>query len=114
VLDVEQIAMREVGKVLFYSPPDPDGLWVHRSVATVLNAKDAGDMRLGYELQIINPRGVHFVDPEGKPERDLADHHRKRAEEVEMCGYYRLATTLKEVASSYEREAEQRRLRRLS
>lgn len=109
-----KIAMQEVGKVFFYSPPDPDGLWVHRSVAAVLNAKGAGDMRRGYELQIFNSRGVHFVDPEGKPERDLAEHHRKRAEEVEMCGYYRLATTLREVASSYEREAEQRRSRRLS
>lgn len=109
-----KIAMQEVGKVLFYSPPDPGGLWVHRSVAAALNAKDAGDMRRGYELQIFNSRGVHFVDPEGKPERDLADHHRKRAEEVEMCGYYRLATTLKEVASSYDREAEQRRSRSLS
>jgi hypothetical protein len=106
-----KIAMQEVGKVLFYSPPDPSGLWIHKSVASVLNAKDAGDIRRGFELEIFSSRGVHFVDPEGKPERDLAENYRKRAEEVEMCGYYRLATTLREVAASYESEAEQRKSR---
>lgn len=102
-----KIAMQEVGKVLFYAPPDPDGLWIHRSVATILNAKDADDLRNGYEVEIFNSRGVHFVDPEGKPERELANHYRKRAEEVELNNYYRLATTLKERAALYDREAEQ-------
>jgi hypothetical protein len=101
-----KIAMQQVGKVLFYSPQDPDGLWIHQSVAAVLNAKDAGEMRRGYELEIFNSRGVHFVDPEGKPERELATHYRMRAEEVEMRGYHRLATILREAASSYDREAE--------
>ena len=99
--------MQEVGKVLFYSPQDPDGLWIHRSVADVLNAKDAADLRLGYEIEIFNSRGAHFVDPEGKPERELANHYRKQAEEVEMNGYHRLAASLREDAASYEREAEQ-------
>jgi len=27
-----EIAMQRVGHVLFYAPPDPDGLWIHRSV----------------------------------------------------------------------------------
>ncbi len=102
-----KIAMQEIGKVLFYSPPDPDGLWIHRSVAAVLNAKDTGDIRHGYEIEIFNSRGVHFIDPEGKPERELANHYRKQAEEVEMQGYHRLATTLREAAASYDREAEQ-------
>jgi hypothetical protein len=102
-----KIAMQEVGKVLFYSPPDPDGLWIHRAVAAVLNAREAAELRRGYELEVFNSRGVHFVDPEGKPERELASHYRKRADEVEMGGYHRLATTLREVAESYDREAEQ-------
>ncbi len=57
-----KIAMQEIGKVLFYSPEDPDGLWIHRSAAAVLNAKDAADLRLGYEIEIFNSRGAHFVD----------------------------------------------------
>lgn len=102
-----KIAMQQVGEVLFYSPPDPDGLWIHTAVATVLNAKDAGEMRLGFEIETFNSRGVHTVDPEGKPERELAGQYRMRAEEVEIRGYHRLATTLREVAASYDREAEQ-------
>lgn len=100
-------AMHQVGKVLFYSPPDPNGLWIHQSVAEVLNAKDASDIRRGYELEIFNSRGAHTVDPEGKPERELAIHYRKRAEEVELQGYHRLATSLRDAAMSYDREAEQ-------
>ena len=99
--------MQEFGQVLFYAPPDPDGLWIHRGVAEVLNAKEAGDIRLGYEIEIFNSRGAHFVDPEGKPERELASRYRQQAEEVEMAGYHRLAISLREAAVSYEREAEQ-------
>jgi hypothetical protein len=102
-----KIAMQQVGEVLFYSPADPDGLWIHIAVAKILNARDAGELRRGFELEIINSRGVHFVDPEGKPERELARTYRARADEVELRGYQRLATTLREVADSYDREAEQ-------
>jgi hypothetical protein len=102
-----KIAMQQVGKVLFYSPPNPDGLWIHIAAASVLNDRDASDMRRGYEIETVNSRGVHTVDPEGKPERELARNYRARAEDVEIRGYYRLATTLREVAESYDREAEQ-------
>src|SRR5205823_4084873 len=73
-----KIAMQQVGEVLFYSPPDPDGLWIHEAVATVLNNRDADEIRRGYELETYNSRGVHTVDPEGKPERELAKHYRAR------------------------------------
>lgn len=99
--------MRQVEKVLFYSPPDPNGFWIHQSVAGILNAKDAGEIRRGYELEIFNSRGVHTVDPEGKPERKIAPHYRKRAEEVELQRYHRLAVILRDTAASYDREAEQ-------
>jgi hypothetical protein len=100
-----EIAMGEVGRVLFYSPQDPDGLWLHRSVASVLNEKDAEKSREGFAMEIFNSRGAHFVDPEGKPERDLAEHYRQQAEEVELNGFYRLATTLRKVAAEYDLEA---------
>jgi len=102
-----KIAMQQVGEVLFYAPPDPTGLWIHETAAQVLNAKDAADLRRGFEIETINSRGVHAVDPTGKGERDLADHYRKRAEEVELRGFHRLAATLREIAESYDREAEQ-------
>lgn len=100
------IALQRLGHVLHYSPADPDGLWMHRSVAEVLNGRDHGQVRRGFEIEIYNSRGAHAVDPKGGPERELAKLYRKKAEDMEMEGYTRLATTLRETAAGYEREAE--------
>ena len=98
--------MTKVGHVLMNVPPDADGLWIHRSAAAALNAKDAEDMRNGFRTELFNSRGVHWVDPTGKPERELADKYRAQAETVEDAGYHRFASTLRELAGSYKREAE--------
>jgi hypothetical protein len=100
------VALQRIGHVLRYYPPDPEGLWIHHSIAEVLNAKDASEIRKGFEIELFNSRGAHTVDPQGGPERELAKQYRKQAEEVELRGYARLAATLKEIAASYDREAE--------
>lgn len=101
-----EVAMTMVGHALIYVPSDPDGLWIHRSAAAALNAKDADDMRDGFRTELYNSRGVHWVDPTGKPERGFAAKYRTQAEAVEGAGYPRLAATLRELADTYEREAE--------
>jgi hypothetical protein len=101
-----EVAMTMVGHVLTYVPPDPEGLWIHRSAAAALNAKDAGDMRDGFRVQLYNRVGWHRIDPTGKPELELAEKYRRQADEVEDAGYQRLAGTLRELADSYDREAE--------
>lgn len=100
------VGLQRVGHVLRYYPPDPDGLWIHHSIAEVLNARDASEIRKGFEVELFNSRGAHVVDPQGGPEREFAKLYRKQAEEVELRGYARLAATLKEIAASYDREAE--------
>jgi hypothetical protein len=102
-----KIAMEQVGEVLFHSPADPDGLWLHRAAASVLNEKNADDLRQGYRVGTFNSRGVHWVDPEGKPERALAQDNRRKADDLELAGYFRLATTLRQIAESYDREAQE-------
>jgi len=101
-----EIAMTMVGHVLTHVPSDPDGLWIHRSAASALNARDAEDMRSGFGTELYNSRDVHSVDPTGAPERELAAKYRAQAEAVDNAGYHRLATTLRDLAVSYEREAE--------
>ena len=101
-----EIAMAMVGHALIHVPPDSDGLWIHRSAAAALNAKDAGDMRDGFRTELFNSRGVHYIDPTGRPEKELAKQYRSQAEAVEGAGYHRLATTIRELAESYDREAE--------
>ena len=101
-----EIAMTRVGHVLIHVPADPDGLWIHRAAAAALNAKDAEDMRNGFRTELFNSRGVHWVDPTGRPERELASRYRAQAEAVDDAGFHRLAATLRELAAGYEREAE--------
>lgn len=102
-----EVALIEIGKVLSYAPPDPDGLWIHRSVAAALNDRSAEDMRHGYHNATCNSRGVYYVDNTGNAEKELAGKYRDKAEKVENAGFQRLAVTLRQVANGYEREAEE-------
>jgi hypothetical protein len=107
-----KIALSRIGHVLIHTPSDPDGLWIHHSVAAVLNARDANDIRDGFQAELYNSRGVyHFT--EGQEERELAAKYRTQADEVELRGYYRLAQSLRDLADSYERDAERDQLREL-
>lgn len=101
-----EVALIKIGEVLIYTPPDPNGLWIHHAVAAALNDREADDMRAGFMTGTYNSRGAHFVDPTGKPERDLAEQFRSKAEEVENAGFQRFAGTLRSVAEGYDREAE--------
>jgi hypothetical protein len=101
-----EVALINIGEVLIYTPPDPNGLWIHHAVAAALNDREADDMRAGFMTGTYNSRGAHFVDPTGKPERDLAEQLRSKAEEVENAGFQRFAGTLRSVAEGYDREAE--------
>ncbi|TLD42084.1 MAG: hypothetical protein JETT_1652 [Candidatus Jettenia ecosi] len=100
-----EVALSHIGKVLLYCPADPCGLWINKAAAEVLNRKDAEKMRDGLCLAIFNSRGVHAVDPTGKPEKELAQKYRQQANETENVGFHRLAASLRGLADSYDREA---------
>lgn len=101
-----EVALINIGKVLIHTPPDSDGLWIHRAVAAALNHREADDMRAGFRTGTYNARGFHWVDPTGKPEREQADQFRSKAEEIENAGFQRFAVTLRGLADSHDREAE--------
>ena len=101
-----EVGLNQVGQVLFHSPADPDNLWIDRTVAAALNEEDAEELRRGYVTGAFNARGVYRIDPSGSPERNLANQYRRKAEDVENAGYFRLATELKELAGRYDLEAE--------
>ena len=71
-----------------------------------LNDKDNEEMRKGYRVGVINQRGVHWLDPEGKEERKLADRFYEKAQMVEKLGYTRFSETLYSIGDSYIKEAE--------
>lgn len=100
------IAYQHIGHVLFYCPPDPQGLWINNNAAKALNDKEAEHMRIGFSSEIFNSRGAHFVDPTGKPERELAEQYRQKADAVENAGFQRFAATLRNRSEYYDRDAE--------
>lgn len=99
------VALTMVGHVLIHTPPDTDGLWIHHSAAAALNAKEANHMRDGFRTALFNSRGVHTWTA-GKEEQEIAKKYRTQAKEVEDRSYHRLANCLRELATSYERDAE--------
>jgi hypothetical protein len=100
------VALITIGQMLIHYIPDPSGLWIHKALAQALDAEDAEKIRHGFEIGIFNSRGVYDVDPTGKPEKELAAKYKQQAEDVENAGFYRLAITLRNLAKSYEYEAE--------
>ncbi len=101
-----EMALHNIGEVLFHTPADKDGFWINKTVAESLNNKNYSEMRSGYSVKVFNSRGVYSVDLTGKPEKDLATEWLGKAELVENEGFTRFATTLREVANSYTRDAE--------
>lgn len=107
----EEVGMQKAGEVLRHAPADPNGLWLHREVAALLNRKDMKELRSGYDLGIFNSRGCHFVASDGSGEDALAQEWTVKAEAVENAGFHRLAATLREIAARHVREAESIRKR---
>ena len=100
-----EVGQIQIGHVLAYAPTDPNGLWVHETVAFALNQRNAGPMRRGFITELFNKRGGH-VYTAGKEERELARQFREKAEALEQKGYSRFATEIRKFSQSYEREAD--------
>jgi hypothetical protein len=101
-----EVALSQIGNVLIHVPADENGLWIHTSVAEALNRRNLDRLRVGYSNGVYNSRGVHWVDPTGKPEKDLADKYRRYSEDIDARGFQRFAATLRAIAENYDREAE--------
>jgi hypothetical protein len=105
-----KIASHQIGKVLYYSPADPTGLWINRVVAKELNQSQNDKMREGFSSSAYNSGGLlRPVDPTGKYEEAIGDKFRDKATELENARFSRLATTLKKLSDSFYRDAERAR-----
>lgn len=100
-----EIALTMVGHVLIHAPKDPDGLWIHHSVAQALNDPAVDDMRNGFRTELFNSRGVHSWTA-GKEEIQLSEQYKQMAEDLEEHGYINFSVTLRNLADSYARDAE--------
>lgn len=100
-----EIALQTLGQVLINVPPDQNGLWIDKSAAEILNRKEADEVRRGYYTALINSRGVYTYTA-GKEELELAQSYYEKADKAENLGFHRLAKTLRDLARSYEKDAE--------
>lgn len=103
--DRYEVAMHTVGSGLAYAKLDDKHL-PERVIIEELNKAENNELRRGYYLGVVNQRGAHFIDPEGKPELELAKEYRSRANNAELIGYSRYADVLREIADQYSKEAE--------
>jgi len=95
----------EIGKILFYVPPDKNGFWINKEIASMLNEKKYTDVRDGLFNEAYNSRGARIVDETGQADRDIAEMYRERASETEKEGFRLLAGSLNRIASSYDFDA---------
>lgn len=99
------VVQQTIGNGLSFAPTE-DGL-PNNIILEELNKPQNREMRHGYELGIQNQRGVHWVDPEGKPEKALAKKYADCAEKVESYGFSRAADIFREISKAYLQEAEE-------
>ena len=98
--------LRVIGKVLINAPAGKDGLWIELKVAEFLNQRELDEVRGAYKLAVYNSRGVHWVDPEAKPEIKLSEEYQSKSEAIDLLGLQRFSRTLREISESYSSEAE--------
>ena len=104
--ELAELALLRLGRILVHCPSDPDGLWIDRAVAEALNSEDAQALRDGLKSGFRNSRGAGFLDPSGKPEKDLAEKYGQMAEDAENASYQRLAADMREMSDYYEGDSE--------
>ena len=94
------VARHYIRQILTYAPADPGGLWIHKAVADILDARDADKIRSEFTLTLFNRRGIHTFTY-GREERELAKHNQEKAEALDAEGFTRFATIMREFAEQY-------------
>lgn len=95
-----------IGHVLFYSPADSSGLWINKTVASVLNKIENLRMRDGFNTEAVNSRGVYSVDFTGRAELEIANSWKIKAEALKENGYYEFSATVMDLYNMYINESE--------
>jgi len=100
-----EVVQQTIGGALAHAQVDEHGL-ISETLMEVLDARNNEEMRTGFLIGVLNKRGVHFIDPEGKAEQKLSEKYNGIADIVEQKGYSRFSETLRKIAQNYILEAE--------
>ncbi|HJT20075.1 MAG TPA: hypothetical protein VJ746_06370 [Nitrospira sp.] len=99
------VAMSRIGQALAYTPPDPGGLWIHKSIAAALDSREASEMRRAFTTGLFNKRGVYGFS-HGEEEKQIATDYRQKAKALADNGFQRVADAVRGLAENYEQDAE--------
>ncbi len=100
-----KIAMDQLGQALANAPQDPNGLWIHESIAAALDSRDVPEMRRAFAVGLFNKRGVHGFS-HGEEEKVIAAGYREKAKALSDKGFHRVADAVRGLADDYERDAQ--------
>src|SRR5262249_5763727 len=100
-----RIAMDQLGQALAYTPQDPGGLWIHKSIAAALDSRDVPEMRRAFTTGLFNKRAVHGFS-HGEQERQIAASYRETAKALSDSGFHKVADAVRSLAEGYEHDAE--------
>jgi len=99
------IAQQMIGHSLVYSPAGLEGMLRYPAVAGTVDAPEHDHIRRGLTIELFNQRGVHGFSA-GKEELELAASYRAYADKYDLAKFPRIATSLRSLAESYERDAQ--------
>lgn len=100
--NIINILEEEIGKGLFHIPQDVDGFFIYRSVAEYLDNHQRAC--IGYFMESINSRGIHFTDLTGEDEFKLSSEYSEKAQNAEEAGFLNFAVTLRNISSDFKTE----------
>lgn len=98
-----------IGKMLFHSPADLDGLWINKTVASFINKEENEKVREGYTIEAFNSIGVINYDGTGSVYDNLAEEYKNKAHELEKNSYDVFAKCLYEYSKSLKLHVEHER-----
>ena len=101
-----EVAQSKIGNILIHTPPDTNGLWIDKRIASLLDQPENEAMRDGFRTETYNSRGFHEVDFSGQEDLELAQKYKKKASDLEDEGFLNFAETLRNLSKSYKVEAE--------
>ncbi|GID29127.1 hypothetical protein [Paractinoplanes brasiliensis] len=101
----QRVGDSQIGQILAYAPPDPDGVFPPRPVRDLLEDLRSHPLENGLHVGIYNRRGVttRGVYDGGDQERQLATDYQRQASAA--AAWPRTRKLLTSLAESYERDA---------